>query len=1379
MAKPVLFFAFANEPPTSTAYLRNLPREAIGLRQILTAAVADDLCEFVLIEHATLEAIVEVFQNPRYRGRIAGFHFAGHAGADRLFVNDAAAAATAAYQDGLVPFLSGQDALQLVFLNGCHTLRTAQALTEAGISAVIGTSEAVRDEVATELALTFYRGLCRGLQLDRAWHDAIAVLRATTDGSTTGRFYRPDAGFREDVRLPEAVGPRPPWSLRYRPGREDIRYWNLPAAVANPLFGLPSIDNLHDLPNEPYEYLRSYGSERARLFFGRGAEIYELYHRLLSDTASPILLLHGQSGVGKSSLLTAGLLPRLALRRTVRTARRSRERGLSSDLDDLLRDPGLAVASREAPDPGEWLARWRAIEHATDRPLVVILDQVEELFTRPSREGAEELSRFVARIAPLFSQPAHRPRGKLILSYRKEFHPEIDHALRGGGLPFETIFITKLTATGVEEIVSGLTSTEAHRAKYALRIEAGLPHAISTDLLRDSDSPVAPVLQILLTKLWQRSATDKGTRAFSLSTYQELRRQGLFLDDFFQEQLSKLAVWGHRQGGAVVDSGLALDVLNYHTTPYGTAESRSLPDLLAQYAHHPNLVPALIRELQALYLLSDTGQNQTSLAHDTLATIVRREIRKSDRPGQRALRLLETKMLDFPSDPMATSLAEEDLQTVESGREGMRAWSAEEQRLIAFSRVNRDRARARRRRERLVQRAGVAAVVLALLVVSVAWRNSRIQAQGNELVAAALALETTDPRRSLELVHRAAAYLPDAPAVLQARHDIYSYHEFYDTILRLNFPVTQVALAPGDSILAAAAGPEVTLWDSQSLRPRTVLPHDATVTYLAFAPDGAMILTGTEGSGLNLWSGEGRVVSRYGQSRHITAAALSSDQRRVLAADQAGQVVLWNSEEDSILVLDDFYQTVETVAFSPLGDTLLIGDGAGGIQLFDTLGTSLRTIPAHRDRVLSLDWRSGLGILSASRDATAAIWSVEGHLRQRLTGHEKRVNAVRWLPLTGDVLTASDDYSVRLWTADGQPRNRYRGHTDFVQSIAIAGSARWFISGSADSTLRIWRLESKVADHLPPAGRFAISCLALSPDGRFLVAGTQPIGGNTPSDSGFFAFEDLARTQPQPVWLWDGEGQGPLVLAGHNGRINAAAVAPSGNHFLTGAADGKAILWHASGEPIRTFGHGGEVNAVAFAPDGSAVLTAGSDSLAILWDTSGRRLALLPHGDLVSAVAFSPDGSGFYTASFDQLVRRFDRRGRLVAEWNGHANRVSCLAVSPDGRQVLSGDWDNQAIRWSTEGRELGRYALIAKNSTGGAAIRAVAFAPDGKRIAIGAENGVVKVFDSAGRELQTLSAMQSGDVNCLAFHPHTGQLLTGGGTGVRFWSSVATFLTQ
>ena len=144
----------------------------------------------------------------------------------------------------------------------------------------------------------------------------------------------------------------------------------------------------------------------------------------------------------------------------------------------------------------------------TARPLVVVVDQVEEAPTRPADDPYRELDDFAADLAALAA--GSRPLRRLILGFRKEW--------------------------------------------------------LARDLLADPDAPLAPTLQVLLAKMWEAAPrTDDGRRVFDVALYERLARAGILLGDFVDQELAALAAWRPD----LVDYGLALDLLHAHMTPVG------------------------------------------------------------------------------------------------------------------------------------------------------------------------------------------------------------------------------------------------------------------------------------------------------------------------------------------------------------------------------------------------------------------------------------------------------------------------------------------------------------------------------------------------------------------------------------------------------------------------------------------------------------------------------------------------------------------------------------------------------------------------------------------------------------------------------------------
>ncbi|MDX1644526.1 MAG: trypsin-like peptidase domain-containing protein, partial [Thermoanaerobaculia bacterium] len=462
--------------------------------------------------------------------------------------------------------------------------------------------------------------------------------------------------------------------------------------IPDPVWGLPGLPR-RDLPVTPFRSLHYFEARHAEIFFGRNREIRHLYDSITDEGGPKLVLFYGQSGVGKSSFLAAGLEPRLEwshetlyLRRDETTSpldqmksslagrsRATREEGAlppapSANLNpvdalqaarlridesiersleelDRLEPSAMGEASRELetrlrtirsefeqqfeklvrtmwqppPEPAPGVAAsteperpagdesepavspeprppertlvevWREAEEAAGRPIVVIFDQLEEVLIHPDAVRRRDLETLIAELRNVVSEGAG-VRGSVILSFRKEWLSEVLRVIERHDVPHAKAFLQGLDSEAIVEVVTGLTRTRRLRQQYGLKIDSGLPEKIAQDLSDDPESPVAPALQILLTRMWKRAtAASASEPVFSHELYRELAREGLLLGSFLDQQLEKL--------GGAAHSGLALDVLAFHTTGRMTARERALQETVGEYAHVADEVRRLVDDL--------------------------------------------------------------------------------------------------------------------------------------------------------------------------------------------------------------------------------------------------------------------------------------------------------------------------------------------------------------------------------------------------------------------------------------------------------------------------------------------------------------------------------------------------------------------------------------------------------------------------------------------------------------------------------------------------------------------------------------------------------------------------------------------------------------
>jgi hypothetical protein len=218
--------------------------EVDHIRDALQSAEQRGLCHVHLEPNATVDRVLRVFRDDRYRNRIVIFHYAGHADEERLLQESPSGAYALAHAQGLAAFLGQQMGLQLVFLNGCSTAGQRGRLIEANCAAVIVTSRSIDDEVAMEFAANLYAQLGRGDGLKCAFDKAVEGNRTKHGDNPRTVHWEPRLNRRRPT-----IG-----RGRSRPGRVPRRctIGTCPMRRTTLCFGLPPLRQM-DLPDSPTE----------------------------------------------------------------------------------------------------------------------------------------------------------------------------------------------------------------------------------------------------------------------------------------------------------------------------------------------------------------------------------------------------------------------------------------------------------------------------------------------------------------------------------------------------------------------------------------------------------------------------------------------------------------------------------------------------------------------------------------------------------------------------------------------------------------------------------------------------------------------------------------------------------------------------------------------------------------------------------------------------------------------------------------------------------------------------------------------------------------------------------------------------------------------
>ncbi|MFC1679359.1 caspase family protein, partial [Elusimicrobiota bacterium] len=352
----------------------------------------------------------------------------------------------------------------------------------------------------------------------------------------------------------------------------------------------------------------------------------------------------------------------------------------------------------------------------------------------------------------------------------------------------------------------------------------------------------------------------------------------------------------------------------------------------------------------------------------------------------------------------------------------------------------------------------------------------------------------------------------------------------------------------------------------------------------------------------------------------------------------------------------------------------------------------------------------------------------DGKLLRTLSGHASHV---RSLVLTSDgkhVITGSDDKTVKIWElSTGREIRTLSGRSGEIVSTAYNADGDQLVFAVTDGTARVWDLKLGQQTAVLSGHKGPVLAAAFSPDGRYVVTGSED----------------------KTVRVWDMEKRGESrVLKGHSLGVMDIAFTPDGKHVFSAGgsrynkAEDKVRMWHLrSGTLVWTMpsGHQGGVRSVAVSPDGRYLAVGSFDASAELWDLRGRRKARdLPKGYYHTEdrlIRFSPDGKLLAMKSFAGVLVQEVGTWKTLKE-GGSIEHL--FAFMPDSRSLVVANTHGSVLV-----KELPSLKIAKKFRTGSETAESVAVSPDGKHIAVGGKDGVLRLLDSrSGKEVAALVAV-------------------------------------
>jgi len=938
----------------------------------------------------------------------------------------------------------------------------------------------------------------------------------------------------------------------------------------------------------PYRGLTAFESTDAAVFVGRDTEADRLAERVERD---PLTCVIGPSGVGKSSLLHAGLVPRLSAAGGWTVMRyRPRDAPLTSLAVALLRAELRLEDSEPVPvDPLRAVeeeirrcgvvARATQLAQAANTKVLVIADQFEECLPVDGMdEGMRTDAAAVVRALLVEPPAAATSPVRVLIALRSDrfgelqVHPDVRASLDERVVSVQAMAPRTLRRAALEP-------AERQGVQFA--------PGLVDQLVRDAGNGAGrlPLLEFALGQLWEtqrggrieyQAYEDLGAVSGALGRHAESVAQDILGSGVDEPRLRHALLALFRSGG---DGTLAMR----RTVRRG--EGGDWPVLLA------------LARARLVVLDRDGGGTPTAeLAHEALLDGWGRLAQLVEQEAEFVR--WRTRLEQFGDGP-------QDLLP--------ETWIAEAQRWLVerpddIPVLVRD----------LVERSAAAQARTVERLRDLVLRSDALRlAAEAELLLSLPKVAPAVPRiLAAESLRRARTVQGDLAARRILRLPPRAVHRFEH-----GGAVASMAFSPDGRRFATASYDQAArVFDLATGLAVVRVDHGDFVHGLAFSPDGQWIATACGSDGARVFeaaTGAGAQLLAT-EGGNIGTVAFSPDGRYLAAAGLGGASVF------------------ETVGWTRTGRVGVEEDGYVAVHCFSPDSAAVvatRRYHGVRDRVMMFASAGGGSLLTVEHDAVVAAAVLSPTGQQLVTGWNDGVRVI-------DVARGAETVHLELLASHG-PCIAYSPTGRMVAVGGYGGGVRVFDPAT-------WSLLAEPGPEWP-------ALVAFSPEGRFLAIKNSDSGSDsvcildtaTWAETAQLPAEGLTRSilfSPDGWLLATGADEGEAQVfdavhgwdamhLGDDQWVSSVAISPGdGRYVATGGDDGAQVFSMVDGSRLGSLRSGGVVRAVAFSPDGRYVVAAGDDRDAAVFDAvvfeseGGAEVARARHDDAVLVVAFSPKG---------------------------------------------------------------------------------------------------------------------------------------------------------
>jgi eukaryotic-like serine/threonine-protein kinase len=544
-------------------------------------------------------------------------------------------------------------------------------------------------------------------------------------------------------------------------------------------------------------------------------------------------------------------------------------------------------------------------------------------------------------------------------------------------------------------------------------------------------------------------------------------------------------------------------------------------------------------------------------------------------------------------------------------------------------------------------------------------------------------------------------------------------------------------------------------WDHRLRRYLGESRASQEVTSMAYAPNGEFIVSSGMDGIVEFWDPQSHELLRVlagGSKDMVAGLAISPDSTRLAASGRDGCLALWDlTNKDALISSEVFEQGLRCLVFDQT-NRLFAGSIDGGILVWpDAVSNSIKLGEHEKDVYALAISPASRWLASGGGEGQIKIWDIKSlECVATFAGHQAAVRSLAFSPDGQLLASGSYDSTVCIWELDaGQVLHRLDGHTEQVYGVAFAPNGKTLASCSRDELIKLWDVASGDELETIIGNRFTIYGVAYAPNGKQLFSG---------------AFDKTLR-------YWDMTATREIsVLQNHEKSIQSIAFSPDGQWIASASEDESVAICSLAGDAIhRLQPQHGACRAIAFLPPIEGQKHENEQRLLVGFEDgtlegyhlpSGERVLETPGRDdnWISRIEVSPDGKRFATVAGRSARLWNADTFALEHEFPAPSDFLYTLAFSPDGSRLAMASDEGVVSLW-----DLNNYEEVYRIVGPAQRVYTMRFTQDGQQFAYAGRDRLIHLCETAtGTELLEFRG-HSSSVHGIVFTDNDRTLISGG----------------